>query len=176
MEQKKCSKQYLTLYETLLSVATHKYLPSSKAIYFLTLRHLLTKRLGKKNLDLLCLVLCVVTCLPNHHLKEISGFYHSVLESFAFLGCCSVQGQRIGPIFRGQGRTDTLSKNMDGKATYAMQQPRKEKFSSSERFTAHYFLEGIPTTGEGQNLRDVLCSTQDIRQFIVALIVKLLRV
>jgi hypothetical protein len=65
---------------------------------------------------------------------------------------------------------------MGGKPTYAMQQPRKEKFSPSERFIAHPFLEGIPTTGEGQNLRDVLFSTQDIRLFIVALIVKLLRV
>jgi len=64
---------------------------------------------------------------------------------------------------------------MDGKSTYAMQQPRKEKFSSSKRFTAHNFLEGIPTTREGQNLRDALCSTQDIRLFIVALIAKLLR-
>jgi len=72
-------------------------------------------------LDLLCLVVHVVTCLPNHHLKEISGFYHSVLEIFAFLGCCTAQGQHIGPIFRGQGRTDTLSKNMGFKLTYAMQ-------------------------------------------------------
>jgi hypothetical protein len=65
---------------------------------------------------------------------------------------------------------------MGCKLTYAMQQPRKEKFSPSGRFTAHHFLEGIPTPREGQNLRDVLCSTQDIRLFIVTLIVKLLRV
>jgi len=62
-------------------------------------------------LDLLCLVLCVVTCLPNPHLKEISGFYHSVLEIFAFLSCCALQGQHIGPIFRGQCRTDTVQKH-----------------------------------------------------------------
>jgi hypothetical protein len=43
---------------------------------------------------------------------------------------------------------------MGGKPTYPMQQPRKEKFSPSKRFTAHNFLEGIATTGEGQNLRD----------------------
>jgi hypothetical protein len=105
----------------------------------------------------------VVTCLPNHHLKEISAFYHSVLEIFAFLGC-AVQGQHIGPIFRGQGRADKLSKNMGGKPTYAMQKPRKEKFSSSKRFTARHFVEGIPTVGGGQNLRDVLCSLQDVSQ------------
>lgn len=135
-------------------------------------RHLLTK---EKNLDLLCLVLCVVTCLPNHHLKEISSLYHSVFEIFAFLGCCAAQRQRISPIFRGLGRTDTLSKNIGGISTYAMQQLRKQKFSPSKRFTTHHFLEGIPTTGEGQNLRDVLCSTQDVR-LIVTLILKLLRV
>jgi hypothetical protein len=65
---------------------------------------------------------------------------------------------------------------MGGKPTSAMQQPRKEKFLSSKIFTAHNFLEGIPTTGEGQNFRDGLCSTQDKRLFIVAAIVKLLRV
>jgi len=48
VEQKKCSKWYLTLCETLLSVAIHKSVPSSKAIYCLTLRHLLTKGLGEK--------------------------------------------------------------------------------------------------------------------------------
>ena len=164
MEQKKCSKRYFTQCETLLSVAIHKSLPSSKAIYCLTLRHLLTKGLGEKLGSIVPCPVCV-TCLPNYHLKEISAFYHSVLEIFAFLRCCAVQGQRIGPIFTGQGRTDTLSKNMCGKPTAAMQQPRKVKFSSSKISTAHHFLEGIPTTGEGQNFRYGLCCTQDIRLF-----------
>jgi hypothetical protein len=39
---------------------------------------------------------------------------------------------------------------MGGKSTYATQKPRKEKFSSSKRFSAHHFLQGIPTAGEGQ--------------------------
>jgi hypothetical protein len=48
VEKKKCSKRYMTLYETLPSVAVHKSVLSSKAIYCLTLRHLLTKGLGEK--------------------------------------------------------------------------------------------------------------------------------
>jgi hypothetical protein len=117
----------------------------------------------------------VVTCLPNHHLNEISGFYHSVLSVFAFLGCCAAQGRRIGPVFRAQARTDTLSRNIGGKPTYAVQQPRKEKFSPPKRLSARHFLEGIPTTGEGQNLHDFFMVYTRYKA-IVAVIVNLLRV